>query len=162
VIALIAITALGALSGEAHAECPPDDPSAQCQYVEDIPQSGGSQPSGGSGSGAGGSSVVPSSPGLSPAVTAKIEREGGRDARRLKAIAASPAYGAPLDTGDQIGASGQAAASRALSESGSAFSAAASAVGGGEGPLVGLFAGLIAVSLAALAFFVRRNRRSWS
>ena len=157
----MAITALGAWSGEARAECPPGDPSAECQYVEDIPQTGGSQPSGGSGSGAG-SSVVPSAPVLSPTVTAKIEREGGRDARRLKAIAASPSYGARRHTGDPIGANGQTTASRALSESGSAFSAAASTVGGGEGPLIGLFAGLIAVSLAALAFFVRRNRRNWS
>jgi hypothetical protein len=152
-VALLALMAFAASTADARAECAPDDQSAVCQYVEDIPQSGGSQASGGSGS-----SSAPPPSSLSPAVTADIESKGGRDAGRLKAIATSPAYGAPAQAGDPTG-SGQLPTSKELLGSGSALSAAASAVGSGEAPLLGLLAGLVAVSFAALAFAVRRGRR---
>jgi hypothetical protein len=155
VVALITVAALATWTAEARAECGPEDQSAACQYVEDIPQSGGSQASGGSGSG---SSSGPGQSSLSPAVTAEIESKGGPDAGRLKAIATSPAYGAPAQAGDPTG-SGQLPTSKELLGSGSALSAAASAVGSGEAPLLGLLAGLVAVSFAALAFAVRRGRR---
>jgi hypothetical protein len=156
-VALLALMAFAASTADARAECAPDDQSAVCQYVEDIPQSGGSQASGGSGS-----SSAPPPSSLSPAVTADIESKGGRDAGRLKAIATSPAYGAPAHAGDPTGSGQLPTARTELLDSGSALSAAASAVGSGEAPLLGLLAGLVAVSFAALAFAVRRGRRGAS
>jgi hypothetical protein len=156
VVALITVAALATWTAEARAECGPEDQSAACQYVEDIPQSGGSQASGGSGSG---SSSGPGQSSLSPAVTAEIESKGGPDAGRLKAIATSPAYGAPAHAGDPTGSGQLPTAHTELLDSGSALSAATSAVGSGEAPLLGLLAGLVAVSFAALAFAVRRGGR---
>src|SRR5688572_22370710 len=156
VVAVIALAAFGGWAADARAQCTPDDQSAECQYVEDIPQSGGSQPSGGSGDGGGAGSG--SSPGveppLSPAVLAKIEASGGRDARLLEQIATSEAYGAPKEPA-RLG-SAQIPATDKL-QRGSALSAAASAVGSGETALVVLLAGLIAVSVAALAVATRRQ-----
>jgi hypothetical protein len=151
----VAVAALGAGAGDASADCGPDDQSAACQYVEDIPQSGGSQPSGGgpSGGGSGGSvSADGTASALTPAIRAKIESRGGRDARRLTDIATSRAYGAhaPTATGED------SAAGREALDDGSTLSAAARAVGGGDAPLLLVVGGIVLVSVAALALAARR------
>lgn len=158
-IAVIAAAVFAAGAAEARAECGPDSDPAICQYVEDIPTSEGSHASGAGGTPSGGSG--PTSSGLSPSVTADVEAKGGKDTKRLKAIATSPAYGAPTHEPDRNGTSwkehGLSNTSPSL-ESGSALSAAASAVGSGEGLLVGLLAALALISFAAIGVAAHRTR----
>lgn len=137
-------------AAEARAECGPDSDPAICQYVEDIPTSEGSHASGAGGSSSGG--VGPTSSALSPSATANVESKGGKDAARLKAIAGSPAYGAPTKRANLEGAGTE----QPPLDSGSALSAAASAVGSGEGTLVGLITVLVLISFSALALAARR------
>lgn len=146
--AVIAAAVFAAGAAEARAECGPDSDPAICQYVEDIPTSQGSQASGGGG---------PTSSTLSPSASAGVEARGGKDADRLKAIAGSPAYGAPANRANVEGTSGEL---RPL-DSGSALSAAASAVGSGEGTLVGLMTVLVLISFAGLALVARRAAPHW-
>jgi len=148
--AVIAAAVFAAGAAEARAQCGPDSDPAICQYVEDIPTSAGSHASGAGGPTSGGGG--PTSSTLSPSVTADVKSKGGKDADRLKAIATSPAYGAPIKRANLEGASSE----QLPLDSGSAISAAASAVGSGEGTLVGLIAVLVLISFAALALAARR------
>jgi hypothetical protein len=148
---MVAAVAFSVGAAEARAECGPDYDPAVCQYVEDIPTSKGSQASGAGGAPSGGSG--PTSAGLSPSAAADVESKGGKDAKRLKAVAVSPAYGAPTHAPDPSG--GNEFDEQRL-DSGSALSAAASAVGSGEGTLVGLITALVLISFASLALAARR------
>jgi hypothetical protein len=154
-ITVIAAAVFAAGAAEARAECGPDSDPAICQYVEDIPTSQGSHASGAGGTPSGGSGATSS--GLSPSVTADVEAKGGKDTKRLKAIATSPAYGAPINRANLEGAG---SVQRPL-DSGSALSAAASAVGSGEGTLVGLITVLVLISFATLALAARRAVPQW-
>jgi hypothetical protein len=155
-IAVIAAAVFAAGAAEARADCGPDVDPAVCQYVEEIPTSEGSQASGGGGSSSGGGGPTAST--LSPSVTANVESKGGKDTDRLKAIATSPAYGAPTHEPDRNGVTGS---ERPTLDSGSALSAAASAVGSGEGTLLGLITVLVLISFATLALAARRAAPRW-
>jgi hypothetical protein len=161
-IAIFAAAVFAAGAAEARAECGPDVDPAVCQYVEEIPTSEGSQASGGGGSSSGGGGGGQTASTLSPSVTANVEAKGGKDADRLKAIATSPVYGAPTHEPDPNGAPnwkkhGLSNTSPSL-DSGSALSAAASAVGSGQGLLVGLLAALALISFATIAVAAHRTR----
>jgi hypothetical protein len=167
-IAVIAAAVFAAGAAEARAECGPDSDPAICQYVEDIPTSEGSHASGGGGSssGAGGSTSGgggQTASTLSPSVTEDVEAKGGKDTKRLKAIATSPAYGAPTNRANLEGAGSEQrpADTSASLDSGSALSAAASAVGSGEGTLLGLITALVLISFATLALAARRAAPQW-
>ena len=149
-IAVIAAAVFAAGAAEARAQCAPDSDPAVCQYVEDIPTSEGSHASGAGGSTPGGGG--PTSSTLSPSARAGVDARGGKDADRLKAIAGSAAYGAPTKRANLEGATSE----QLPLDSGSALSAAASAVGSGEGTLVGLITVLVLISFAALALAARR------
>lgn len=123
------------------------------QYTEQIPTAGGPKHSGGaggpiSGGGGGGSGVLP------PAVQAQITQEGGNDAKKLKELATSPAFGAPTSrpAGDDT---------RVVKPEG-AVSAAVSAVSdGSDGRLIGLLVALVAITAAALGLAAARRQRSF-
>jgi hypothetical protein len=162
-IAVIAAAVFAAGAAEARADCGPDVDPAICQYVEEIPTSEGSQASGGGGSSSGGGGPTAST--LSPNATADIESKGGKDTDRLKAIATSPAYGVTTHEPDRNGAvtgSEQRPSDTSPSlDSGSALSAAATAVGSGEGTLLGLITVLVLISFATLALAARRAAPQW-
>ncbi len=76
------------LSGPALAGTPSDDHSAGNQYVESVPDAGGSRPAG---SGGARPQVLPAK------VLAAIERDGGKLAPELRKFASSPRLGSPSD-----------------------------------------------------------------
>ena len=122
------------------------------QYTEQIPTADGPKHSGGagapvSGGGGGGGNVLP------PAVQAQITQEGGKDAKKLKELATSPALGAPPTQ--------PAADSTRVVKPEGAVSAAVSAVGdGSDGRLIGLLIALLAITAVALGLAAVRRQRS--
>jgi hypothetical protein len=147
-IALVAALGVLVLTGSALAA----DPGLIDQYVEDIPTAGGTHHSGGSAgpTGSGGSTAGPTtgSSTLTPAVEDDL-KAAGKDGEKLMEVATSARYGAP-------------AAAQALggAEPGapSVLGAAASAVGGDDGRMVGLFVALLAVTAVSLGFAAARRR----
>jgi hypothetical protein len=130
------------------------DPGLVDQYVEDIPTAGGTHHSGGSAgpTGSGGSTAGPANgpATLSPEVKSDL-KTAGEDGRKLEEIATSPRYGAPptspaAQLSDEPGAP-------------STFGAAASAIGGDDGRIVGLFVALLAVTAAAVGIAAAGRRR---
>jgi hypothetical protein len=137
----------------------PGNQSAGDQYVETLPTSKG-----------------PRAPGrkkhakrLSNGVTRKLQKLGGSDAATLKALATSPALGAPVDSGD---AKSKAKGSndrrsddgkRHGSSSPAVPSAAINAVDGGDAGLGWLVLAILAItalSLGAVGYQRRRDKGS--
>jgi hypothetical protein len=150
-IALLAALVVLVLTGSALAA----DPGLVDQYVEDIPTAGGTHHSGGSAgpTGSGGSTAGPTtgSATLTPAVEDDL-KAAGNDGEKLKEVATSARYGAPATAqaqgGVELGAPG-------------VLGAAASAVGGDDGRMVGLFVALLAITAVAVGVSaVARRRRA--
>jgi hypothetical protein len=137
----------------------PGDQSAGDQYVETLPTARG-----------------PRAPGrdkhakrLSRGVAGKLERLGGSDAATLKALATSPALGAPAGSGSGKGkASEEASGARARADrSGGKHrdpesavpSAAIKAVDGGDAGLGWLVLALLAITALSLGAVGYRRRR---
>lgn len=149
-IALLAALVVLVLTGSALAA----DPGLVDQYVEDIPTAGGTHHSGGSAgpTGSGGSTAGPTtgSATLTPAVEDDL-KAAGRDGEKLKEVATSARYGAPATAQVQSGAEPGAP---------SALGAAASAVRGDDGRMVGLIIALVAITAVAVGVAATGRRRS--
>ena len=177
VAATLFITVL-AWAGPASAQLP-NDASAVDQYVEDMPEAGGSSgvgigngsAGGAGGTGSGGGAALPSG------IASALQRDGGRDAEILREVATSPVFGAPQDRlggkrgsreareairsgelgGDTPG--GVSGGTGGLS-AGDALTTAIGAVQGGDsGRLAGLLAALAVISAGALTAAGLRHRR---
>jgi hypothetical protein len=148
-IALLAAVVVLVLTGSALAA----DPGLVDQYVEDIPTAGGTHHSGGSAgpTGSGGSTAGPTtgSATLTPAVEDDLQA-AGKDGEKLKEVATSARYGAPAtaqtEGGVELGAP-------------SVLGAAASAVGGDDGRMAGLFVALLAITAVAVGVSAAARRR---
>lgn len=149
-LALLVLLAALVVTGSAFAT----DPGLVDQYVEDIPTAGGTHHSGGSagptGSGGSTAGTVNGPATLSTEVKNDL-KTAGEDGKKLEEVATSARYGAPATSptaqiGDEPGAP-------------SAFGAAASAVGGDDGRMVGLFVALLAVTAAAVGIAAAGRRR---
>jgi hypothetical protein len=120
------------------------------QYVEQIPtangphHSGSGGPGGTGGSGGTGSAIV---------LPTSLNKDGGKDAKKLREIATSPRYGAPDST---------VPLPESSTRSQAALSAAVSAVtDGSDGRMIGLFIALLAVTAVSLGYAAaRRQTRS--
>jgi hypothetical protein len=149
-IALLAAVVILVLTGSALAA----DPGLVDQYVEDIPTAGGTHHSGGSAgpTGSGGSTAGPTtgSATLTPAVEDDL-KAAGKDGEKLKEVATSARYGAPATAQAQGG--GELGAPSVLG-------AAASAVGGDDGRIVGLLIALVAITAVAVGVAATGRRRS--
>ncbi|MEO8289685.1 MAG: hypothetical protein ABI649_01655 [Gaiellaceae bacterium] len=120
------------------------------QYTEQIPTADGPKHSGGGGAATNGGGTLP------PGVQAQIKSEGGKDAKKLKELATSPAFGAP-ETSARL----PEGAGRDLQPE-SALSAAITAISdGSDGRLVGLFVALLAIAAAALGVAAARRQRGF-
>ena len=129
------------------------------QYVEDIPAAGGTHhagaaggPTGGSGGSGGGGTVSSGSisgGGVPVVLPAAVTHAKGKDAKKLQEVATSPRYGAPTSTVPIP------EASSAEAGLGNAVSAVAS---GGDGPMIGLFVALLAVTAVTIGFAATRRR----
>ena len=157
----VAVSVL-AFAATASAQAPP---SAVDQYVEDPPSAGGSTPKGANGGGTGGGG---GSRGLPTHVSSQLEQQGGTDASLLAEVATSARYGAPgkdlaAGTVGRRGVDGDALAAadpRGDVTAGDTFSAAVSAVQGGDaGRLFGLLIAMAAITVVALAAAGLRHRR---
>jgi hypothetical protein len=152
-------------------EC--DDSSAVDQYQECIPSSGGSTPTDNANDNNGGAGGSNGSGALDPEVSGAIASEGGADATLLEEVATSPSYGAPKakpkrdrETGLPMPTNKRPAdvptgAANGGADPSKAFSAAASAVTGGDQTrLLGILAAAVAISAAAFGAVALRQRRS--
>jgi hypothetical protein len=138
----------------------PGNQSAGDQYVETLPTTKG-----------------PRAPGrkkhakrLSNAVTRKLQKLGGSEAATLKALATSPALGAPVDTGDAKGKNGSSdgkgshdrrsgSGKRHDSSAPAVPSAAINAVDGGDAGLGWLVLAILAITALSLGAVGYRRRR---
>ena len=149
-VALLAALVVLVLTGSALAAAP----GLVDQYVEDIPTAGGTHHSGGSAgpTGSGGSTAGPTagSATLTPAVEDDL-KAAGKDGEKLKEVATSARYGAPATAQAQGGAELGAP---------SLLGAAASAVGGDDGRMVGLLIALVAITAVAVGVAATGRRRS--
>jgi hypothetical protein len=124
------------------------------QYTEEIPTAAGPQHSGGAAggptsNGGGGGTTLP------PGVQSQITSEGGKDAKKLKEIATSPAFGAPATRVPDEGAVRDVQPEGALSAAVGAIS------DGSDGRLIGLFVALVAIAAAALGLAAARRQRGF-
>ena len=146
--ALPATASAGPLSGNEQSVSLPSDQSAGDQYVETLPTTRGPrEPRRGK-----------RAKRLSRDLTRRLERHGGSDAAALNAIATSPTYGAPADSGSSgKGSTGKDShkgrAGNGNRHGGSAPavpSAAINAVDGGEAGLGWLVLAILAITALAL------------
>jgi hypothetical protein len=146
--ALLVVIAALFVTGSAMAT----DPGLVDQYVEDIPTAGGTHHSGGSAgpTGSGGSTVGPTGPATLSTEVKDDLKTAGEDGKKLEEIATSARYGAPATGSAQLGDEPGAP---------SAFGAAASAIGGDGGGIVGLFIALVAIAAAAVGLASAARRR---
>jgi len=131
------------------------DPGLVDQYVEDIPTAGGTHHSGGSAgpTGSGGSTAGPTSGSATLSTEVKNDlKAAGNDAATLEEVATSARYGAP--------ATGSGAQTGIEPGAPSSLGAAAFALGGDNGRLVGLFVALLAITAVAVGVAASRRRRS--
>jgi len=144
-----------------------DDSSAVDQYQECIPSSGGSTPTDeptANNGGSGNSNDNQGAP-LDPNVSEAVTTEGGSDAALLEEVATSPTYGAPKRKPKENRDNPAPTTTKrpvevpAGAEPSMAFSAAASAVTGGDQTrLVGIIGAAAAVSLVAFGATLRQRR----
>jgi hypothetical protein len=126
------------------------------QYVEQIPGATGSHHAGSGGvpGGSGGSGIDGSggtgATGNAIVLPSNLDKDGGKDAKRLREVATSPRYGAPNSTVPLPDSSTQPPA---------ALSAAVNAVtDGSDGRMIGLFVALLAVTAVSLGVAASRRR----
>jgi hypothetical protein len=145
-LAIIPGSALGA--AQAPPTAPPDEFSAADQYVESVPTSRGPN--------APGVGKRPKAP-LPPALSARIDREGGAVAAKLEQVATSPDLGAP----PAQTASTDRKVRRARTESTpNVPSAAVGAVGEGEdGGLLRLLGAVLLITCLAVGTAGYRHRK---
>ena len=118
--------------------------SAVQQYVEDVPTASGQSTPG---------ATKPAAQPLSPAARSALRRLTPATAGALRTIATSPAYGAP-----KTGASDAGATHPSSSPAGSLGSTADAIGTASDAPLLGLLVVLIATSIGAVGFAIRRGR----
>jgi hypothetical protein len=124
------------------------------QYVEDIPSANGSQHSGSAGGPAGGGGPGGSGStggGAAIVLPAAVTHAQSKDAQKLRDVATSPRYGAPMST---IPIPQASAADAGVSN------AVSAAAGGGDAPMIGLFVALLAVTAVTVTLAVTRRGRA--
>jgi len=124
------------------------------QYTEQIPTAGG--PHGTNGGGPGGGWTNFGGPGSTGGgsgaivLPANLNKDGGKDAKKLRAVATSPRYGAPSTTVPLPDSSASTPAG---------LSAAVNAVSdGSDGRMVGLFVALLAITAVSVGAAASRRR----
>ena len=125
------------------------------QYTEQIPTANGphNTSSGGGGPSAPGSGGTPSTgggTGSAIVLPANVDKDAGKDAKKLREVATSPRYGAPSSTVPLPDSS---------TKSSAALTAAVDAVtDGSDGRMIGLFVALLAVTAVSLGIAASRRR----
>jgi hypothetical protein len=119
------------------------------QYVEQIPTANGPHHSGSGGPGATGGS---GGTGSAIVLPTSLNKDGGKDAKKLREIATSPRYGAPNSTVPlpESSTRSQAALSAAVS----------AATDGSDSRMIGLFVALLAVTAVSLGYAATRRRNA--
>jgi len=152
-LATVLVTVLG-WEAQASAQLP-NDTSAVDQYVEDVPDAGGSVDVRTANSTRGGTASADGID-LPSSVASALKQEGGRDAESLRQLATSPVYGAPRD---RLGRMESSRETLDLVTSGRLDGEAPTTAIGTR--LLGLLAALAVISAVALAAVLLRRRRSF-
>ena len=125
------------------------------QYTEQIPTADGphNTSSGGpTGPGSGGTPSTGGGTGTAIVLPANLDKDAGKDAKKLREVATSPRYGAPNSTVPLPDSS---------TKSPAALTAAVDAVtDGSDGRMVGLFVALLAVTAVSLGIAAASRRRT--
>lgn len=143
------------LAPSAAAQSGVQDSGVYDQYVEQVPGATGSHHAGSGGvpGGSGGGTGIGGSGGSGNAIVlpTNLDKDGGKDAQKLREVATSPRYGAPNSTVPLPDSS---------TKSPAALTAAVNAVtDGSDGRMVGLFVALLAVTAVSLGFAAASRRR---